>query len=134
VSKILLVEDDVAIRRLIRDTLEWDGHMLLEASSGEAGLALAAHERPDVLLLDVMMPGGVDGLEVCRRARAMPGLASASIVIMSARGTDQDLANGTQAGCDAYLVKPFSPLQLMALIDLLRSAAGRSCAADADSD
>ncbi len=97
----------------------------MEASTGDAGLALAGRERPDVLLLDVMMPGEVDGLQVCRQARAMPGMAAASIVIMSARGSDTDLDNGTQAGCDAYLVKPFSPLQLMALIDLLSGADAR---------
>lgn len=118
-AKILVVEDEAAIRRLIHDSLEQDGYTLLEAVNAEEGLLLAEKEVPDLLLLDVMMPGALDGLEVCRRAKAMPALAAAKIVILSARGRQEDLEQGSQAGCDAYLVKPFSPLQLMSLVELL---------------
>ena len=116
-NKLLIIEDHADIRRLIRMTLEFEDCEILEASNGESGLVLAARETPDVVLLDVMMPGVMDGLEVCRRLKATPGLAQTRIVMLSARGTAEDVQKGTDAGADAYVVKPFSPLVLTSLVE-----------------
>lgn len=119
-NKVLIVEDHADIRRLIRMTLEFEQHQIFEAGNGERGLALAGAERPDVMLVDVMMPGAIDGLELCRRVTADPALAGTRIVILSACGTPADRERGAQAGAHAYLVKPFSPLQLTRVVEGLR--------------
>lgn len=112
-KKILIVDDHADIRRLIRLTLEFERYDIVEAADGPSALALAASTRPDVVLLDVMMPGDVDGLEVCRRIKADVALGGAKVIMLSARGQARDREAGLQAGADAYLVKPFSPLQLI---------------------
>ena len=109
--KILIVEDHADIRRLIRMTLEFEEYAIYEATDGEDGLFIAAQIKPDLVLLDVMMPGAVDGLQVCRALKALSH--PPRILLLSARGRSEDLAAGAQAGADAYLVKPFSPLQLI---------------------
>jgi len=116
VTRILIIEDHADIRRLIRLTLEIDDYEIFEASNGESGLVAAARVMPDVILLDVMMPGQFDGLEVCRMLKITPGLASVRVVVLSARGTEADRVRGTQAGAEAYLVKPFSPLALARIV------------------
>lgn len=122
-NKVLIIEDHADIRRLIRMTLEIEDCQILEAANGGDGLTAAARERPDVILLDVMMPGALDGLEVCRRVKADPELAHAKVVMLSACGTQVDRERGALAGADAYLVKPFSPLQLMRVVDQLSCGA-----------
>jgi len=112
-KKILIVDDHADIRRLIRLTLEFERYDIVEAADGPSALELAASTRPDVVLLDVMMPGDVDGLEVCRRIKADVALGGAKVIMLSARGQARDREAGLQAGADAYLVKPFSPLQLI---------------------
>jgi len=119
VNKVLIVEDHADIRRLIRMTLEFDDFEIFEANNGESGLVAAARVRPDVVLLDVMMPGAFDGLEVCRMLKITPGLAEVKVVILSARGTAADISNGMEAGADGYLVKPFSPLELTRVVHSL---------------
>lgn len=116
-KKILIVDDHADIRRLLRMTLEFEDYDVREANDGEAALLLAQEFQPDLLLLDVMMPGAVDGLEVCRRLRAerMAG-EGPRIIMLSARGQASDREAGLQAGADTYLVKPFSPLQLIGCI------------------
>ena len=112
-KKILIVDDHADIRRLIRLTLEFERYDIVEAADGISALELAASTRPDVVLLDVMMPGDIDGLEVCRRIKAKAAPGSAKVIMLSARGQARDREAGLQAGADAYLVKPFSPLQLI---------------------
>ena len=114
-KKILIVEDHADIRRLIRMTLEFEDYAIFEASDGERGLFMAREVRPDLVLLDVMMPGAFDGLEVCRRLKAK--LNPPRILLLTARGRSQDLEAGALAGSDAYLIKPFSPLQLIDTIE-----------------
>jgi len=110
-KNILIVDDHADIRRLIRMTLEFEDYEIREAANGEAALALAAQREPDLVLLDVMMPGTINGLDVCRTLRSA-GRAP-KVIILSARGQAGDREAGLQAGADAYLVKPFSPLQLI---------------------
>jgi len=111
--KILLVDDHADIRRLIRMTLEFEDYEIHEAADGESALRVARQVRPDFVLTDVMMPGPVDGLEVCRRIKADPDLRDTHVMVVSARGQARDREAGMQAGADTYLVKPFSPLQLI---------------------
>lgn len=123
-KKVLVVEDHADIRRLIRMTLEFEACEVHEANNGVRGWAEAQTLRPDVILLDVMMPGELDGLDVCRRVKAEPALAHTRVVMLSARGTAADVERGQQAGADAYMIKPFSPLQLIRVIDDVSTLAG----------
>ncbi len=117
--KILIVEDHADIRRLIRMTLEFEAVEIHEAADADAGLAAAQALRPDLVLLDVMMPGSMDGLALCRALRADPALATVPVVVLSARGHACDRQAGLDAGATAYLVKPFSPMQLLELTGTL---------------
>ncbi len=122
--KILIVEDHADIRRLIRMTLEFEPVEIHEAANAEQGLALAQALRPDLVLLDVMMPGALNGLGLCRTLRADPSLGGVPVVMLSACGTAGDRQAGLDAGATAYLVKPFSPMQLLDLTgELLATAA-----------
>lgn len=112
-KKILIVDDHAQIRRLIRMTLEFEDYEIGEASDGESALQLAAAQQPDLMLLDVMMPGPIDGLELCKRLRLAFPASGLRIIMLSARGHAHDREAGLQAGADTYLVKPFSPLQLI---------------------
>jgi DNA-binding response OmpR family regulator len=123
-KKILIVDDHSDIRRLIRMSLEFEAYDVREAATGEAALALAGEWQPDLVLLDVMMPGRIDGLEVCRCLRGEgAGEARPRVIMLSARGQACDREAGLRAGADAYLVKPFSPLQLIDHIAGLWAAA-----------
>jgi DNA-binding response OmpR family regulator len=112
-KQILIVDDHADIRRLIRMTLEFEDYAIEEAGDGESALRMAQTLKPDLVLLDVMMPGAVNGLEVCRRLRADATAAGPRVIMLSARGQASDREAGLQAGADTYLVKPFSPLQLI---------------------
>jgi len=123
-KKILIVDDHADIRRLIRMTLEFEDYDIREAADGEAALEMAREHQPDLVLLDVMMPGEINGLEVCRRLRAVEGAgAGLRVIMLSARGQASDREAGLHAGADTYLVKPFSPLQLISCISELWAAA-----------
>lgn len=115
-KKVLIVEDQAEIRELIRITLEFENYDIHEAPDGPTGLAQAQSLKPDLVMLDVMMPGGIDGVEVCKRIKADPALRRTKIVMLSAKGQQADKAAGLSAGADEYLVKPFSPLTLMEVV------------------
>lgn len=116
---ILVVEDQPEIRKLICMTMDYDGFEVHEADNGEAALKLITALRPNIVLLDVMMPGKLDGFQVCERVRADPELADTPIVMLTARGQQADIEAGRWAGCSAYLTKPFSPLQLIETVERL---------------
>jgi len=122
-KRVLIVEDQADIRKLIRMTLEFEPYEIHEASDGVGGLRRAGELKPDVILLDVMMPGELDGLQVCARVRANPELKNTRVVLLTARGQIQDRDAGQQAGADEYLIKPFSPLQLIETLERLMPAA-----------
>lgn len=122
-KKILIVDDHADIRKLIRMTLEFEDYEVSEAADGESAVLHAQTLKPDLVLLDVMMPGAFDGLEACRRLKANPALSGAHVLLLSARGQARDREAGLQAGADGYLVKPFSPLQLIDTIAALWVAA-----------
>jgi len=119
VKRILTIEDQADIRKLIRMTLEFESWQVHEAVDGPSGVALAQQLRPDVVLMDLMMPGQYDGLEACRRIRADPSLAATAIIVISARGLAVDRQAALDAGANQYLFKPFSPLDLIDTIEAL---------------
>ena len=118
-KKILIVEDHADIRRLIRMTLEFVDCEIHEAADAPTGWDMARSLAPDLILLDVMMPGALNGLDLCRAVRADARLRQTHMVVLSARGGSADREAGLQAGANAYLVKPFSPAQLLGLLDTL---------------
>jgi DNA-binding response OmpR family regulator len=120
--RILIVEDQADIRKLIRMTLEFGDFELHEASDGESGLNLARAVRPHVILLDVMMPGLLDGYQVCRHIKQDPQMRGIQVIMLTARGQATDVAAGEDAGADAYLVKPFSPLELIDRVEAMVSS------------
>jgi len=121
-KRVLIVEDQPDIRKLIRMTLEFEAYEIHEAADGAFGLNLARATKPDIVLLDVMMPGELDGLQVCHRLKNDPATRHIKVVLLTARGQARDREAGQQAGADEYLVKPFSPLQLIETIERLLEA------------
>lgn len=115
--KLLIIEDQTEIRKLIRLSLEMGDYELHEAHDAETGLDAFRRVQPDVVLLDVMMPGSVGGYELCRTFKADPAASGVKVIFLSARGQKADLAQGEAAGGDEYLVKPFSPLALIETIN-----------------
>lgn len=111
-KKILIVEDQEDILEVIRITLELEDFDLHAAADGEEGLSTALKIRPDLVLSDVMMPG-MDGLQLCKRIKAEQSLKRTRVILLSARGQGSDRKAGLDAGADAYLTKPYSPLSLL---------------------
>ncbi|MDL5034596.1 response regulator [Pelomonas sp. APW6] len=108
-KKLLVVEDQSEIRQLLRMTLEDDDLEIFECADAATGEILARQIMPDAIVLDVMMPGPFDGLELCRRLKTDPTMSAIKVLMVSARGHRNDVLIGRQAGADEYLVKPFSP-------------------------
>jgi len=106
-ESILVVEDEEDIAELVVYNLEQDGYRVRVADCGEEGLRLARDKPPDLMLLDLMLPG-VGGLEVCRRLRSDPATAALPIIMVTARGEEADIVAGLELGADDYITKPFS--------------------------
>jgi two-component system phosphate regulon response regulator PhoB len=124
-AHILVVEDDSDIQELIRYNLARERFKVTVASTGEEALKLAHADPPDLVLLDLMLPG-MDGLEVCRRLKRQTRTAGARVMMLTAKGEEADIVAGLELGSDDYIVKPFSPRVLLAHIKavLRRSASG----------
>lgn len=115
-AKILVVEDDLTIRTLLGMALQGAGYRdVLMAGRGDDGFATAAREHPDLVLLDVMLPG-LDGFSVARRIRETPDLAATRIVMLTARTEPEDICRGLEAGADDYVTKPFDRQVLLARV------------------
>lgn len=114
-KKILLVDDQSDIRRMIRITLG-KTFEVLEAEDGNIALEIARRTKPDLVVLDVMMPGNLDGLQVLDAIRSDPQLMHTRVIMVTARGQAHDYEAGMGRGADAYFIKPFSPLDLVAAI------------------
>jgi DNA-binding response OmpR family regulator len=114
-----MVEDRPEIRKLVTMALRTLPYEVIEADSGEAGLKKVVELRPDLVLLDVMMPGHLDGLSVCRAIKGNPELAAIPVVMVSALTQASDLKLAREAGADDYLTKPFSLFGLMVTINRL---------------
>jgi signal transduction histidine kinase len=115
---ILLADDEENLRTLVRTTLDQPGYRILESEDGAAALALARRERPDVVVLDWMMPG-MTGLEVMAALRRDGATAHIPIILLTAKGQREDYVQAVASGASAYLVKPFSPLELLGMVEEL---------------
>lgn len=118
-QKVLIIEDQAEIRHLIRVTLSVGQYEVHEADNGVAGLALAKSVKPDLVLLDVMMPGELGGFDVCERIKADPELNGVMVMMLTALGQVSDIDTARDVGADAYWVKPFSPAELLDQIEIL---------------
>ena len=122
-ARVLIVEDEAPLAELLRYNLEAEGFSVAHAESGEEAEIMVAEERPDLVLLDWMLPQ-VSGIELCRRLRTKPETRTIPIVMLTARGEEGDRIRGLSTGADDYVVKPFSLPELMARVKaILRRAA-----------
>ena len=112
---ILVVEDEEDIRELLKYNLEKEGYQVFGAATGEEGLRGVRDRRPDLISLDLMLPG-IDGLEVCRRIRGEAQTKPLPIIMLTAKGEEADIVTGLELGADDYIAKPFSPRVLLARV------------------
>ncbi len=117
-KKILIVEDDPSFSRAIGHILQKEGYDVISASNGMAGLRMAKGENPDLLILDVMLPG-LDGFEICSRLHQDPLTAKLPIIMLSAKGQDVDKTTGLKVGANEYLTKPIDRALLLEKITSL---------------
>ncbi len=114
-ARVLILEDDADIRELLEYSLSREGFDVASASDGVVGLSEARRRMPDLILLDLMLPG-LDGLEVCRRLKQEEVTSGIAIVIVSAKGEESDVVLGLGLGADDYVAKPFSPKEILARV------------------
>ncbi len=114
-QRILIVEDQEDNRKILRDLLTSAGFVPLEATTGEEGVTLAETERPDLILMDIQLPG-LDGYEATRRIKAIPALRSIPVIAVTSYALSGDDVKAREAGCDGYVTKPFSPRALLATV------------------
>jgi two-component system phosphate regulon response regulator PhoB len=112
---ILVVEDEAALVELLRYNLEEEGFRVSAAADGEAALAAVAEDKPDLIVLDLMLPL-ISGLEICRQLRRRPETRGLPIIMLTARGEESDRIRGLDSGADDYVTKPFSPSELVARV------------------
>ena len=110
-EKVLVVEDAPRVMRLVSEVLRAVGYEVVTAGTGEAALQRVALEQPDLVLLDILLPQGMDGYEVCRRLREF---SDVPVIMLTAKARDQDVLDGFDAGADDYLTKPFNAKELVA--------------------
>jgi two-component system response regulator MtrA len=118
VARILVADDDVDIRELVEFKLSTLGHDVVAVADGAAAIAACQAERPDLAVLDVMMPG-VSGLDAIRAIRADPALADLPVILLTARAQESDVETGFDSGADDYITKPFSPRELASRVQAL---------------
>jgi len=116
-KKILVVDDEEAIRDLVEVTLLRSDHVVIKAESADKAVEIARIHKPDLILMDIMMPGNIDGLEATRILKSDPETRHCAVVLLTAKGQVTDRQEGFTAGADDYFVKPFSPLELLRKID-----------------
>jgi DNA-binding response OmpR family regulator len=121
-KRILIVDDDPVIVRLLQINFRLEGYEVDTASRGEEALERVRANRPDVVILDVMMPG-LDGWEVCRRLKETPAVSHIPVIFLSARAQDEDRKRGYALGVDEYVTKPFDPAHL---VEIVRAALAKS--------
>jgi two-component system phosphate regulon response regulator PhoB len=123
---VLIIEDDPTMLIGLKDNFEFKGYKVLTAADGEKGLKAALNSKPDLILLDIMLPG-LDGLRVCRKLKDNPQFSSIPIIMLTAKGEEPDIVAGLNMGADDYVTKPFSPKVLLARIQaVLRRAEAES--------
>ena len=114
-EKIAVIEDEADILEVVQYNLRREGYLVVASRNGEEGLDRVRKENPDLVLLDLMLPG-LDGLEVCKRLQADPVTAAIPVIMVTAKGEESDVVLGLQMGADDYVTKPFSPKELLARV------------------
>ncbi len=117
-KKILVIEDDPIALRFARYTLQQEGYQVITAPNGLEGLSKAQTQNPDLIILDIMLPG-VDGFELCHRLRATTGTARIPILMLTAKAQESDRQTGFQVGADDYLIKPVQPSEIVSRVNAL---------------
>jgi len=116
-KKILIVDDQAELRELVEVTLRGDDYKIVKAKSGEEAIERTKAEKPDLILMDIMMPGGIDGLDATRIIKNDPKTNDCKIIMLTAKGQEVDKKKGIEVGADDYFTKPFSPLKLIQKIE-----------------
>lgn len=119
--RVLIVDDNPELRLLVRMALAPTHYELCEAANAVEGLVLINQYRPGIVLLDVMMPGKIDGLALCQKLKQDPVLRNTHVIMLSAKGQQQDKEKAKALGADDYVVKPFSPAELIHKLDSWRN-------------
>jgi len=116
-KKVLIVDDNPEVRRLVEMTLRVGEYKVFQAQSGQEAIEAAREKKPDLIIMDIMMPGAMDGLEATRMLKNDPETKDISIIMLTAKGQEFDKEKGIEAGADDYFVKPFSPLELIKKVE-----------------
>ena len=115
-GKVLVVDDEEYIQHILNFSFGAEGYEVVTAADGEEAVAKARNEKPDIIVLDIMMPK-MDGYEACRKLKADPKTKDIPVILLTAKGRDVDRKLGSEAGADDYVVKPFSPGRLIERVD-----------------
>ena len=116
-KKILIVDDQIEIRELVNVTLRLENYRIFEAKTGQEAIEITKAEKPDLIIMDIMMPGEINGLEAIRIIKNDTRIKDCKIVVLSAKSQKGDIEKGAEAGADGYFVKPFEPLDLIAKVE-----------------
>ena len=119
--KILIVDDNPEMRKLLKLTFSYSNYQILEAHNGDEALNMILMERPDIILLDIMMPGTIDGIAVCDYIKSST-MKNSHVILLSAKGQQEDIQKGNLAGADFYITKPFSPIALTELVETIANS------------
>jgi len=116
-KKILIVDDDAGIRELVNTTLRSDDYQIFQAESGEKANKIARAEKPDLIIMDIAMPGGTEGIEATRILKNNPETKNCQIIMLTGSGKETEREKGFAAGADDYFTNPFSPLALIKKVE-----------------
>ena len=116
-KKIIIVDDDLTIRELVSATLESENYNIFQAENGEQAIEIAKTEKPDLIIMDIAMPGDIDGFEATRILKSDPETKGSVIIILSGKSKDIERKKGFEVGADDYFTKPFSPLALIKKVE-----------------
>lgn len=116
-KKVLIVDDHAEVRRLVEMTLRVDDYEILQAQNGKEAIEIARNNKPDLIIMDIMMPGNIDGLKATCILKDDPETKDIIIIMLTAKGQEFDKEKGLEAGADDYFTKPFSPLELIKKVE-----------------
>lgn len=118
-TTLLIVDDIAEMRKLLRLTFSDGNYQIFEAPNGKEALKIILEEKPDIILLDIMMPGDIDGLAVCDFVKSST-LKNCRVILLTAKGQKKDFQKGLEAGADIYITKPFSPIALLERVETMK--------------
>lgn len=116
-KKILIVDDHEEIRKLVEITLRVEDYQILQAKNGEEAIEIVKAEKPDLIIMDIVMPGNIDGVEATRILKNDPETKTCTIIMLTSKSDKEDIERGMDAGANDYFTKPFSPLELIKKVE-----------------